>query len=33
VAKADLVRAVAYLTWPALAVPVIAPFLGWVARA
>ncbi|WP_238012270.1 MFS transporter [Dactylosporangium sp. AC04546] len=29
-AKADLVRAVAYLTWPALAAPVIAPFLGGV---
>ncbi|WP_327000303.1 MFS transporter [Dactylosporangium sp. NBC_01737] len=29
-AKSDLVRAVAYLTWPALAAPVIAPFLGGV---
>ncbi|MET7397019.1 MFS transporter [Dactylosporangium sp. NPDC005572] len=29
-AKTDLVRAVAYLTWPALAAPVIAPFLGGV---
>ncbi|MEV4509924.1 MFS transporter [Dactylosporangium sp. NPDC049525] len=29
-AKAELVRAVAYLTWPALAAPVIAPFLGGV---
>ncbi len=29
-AKSDLVRAVAYLTWPALAAPVVAPFLGGV---
>lgn len=27
-AKADLVRAVAYLTWPALAAPLVAPALG-----
>jgi EmrB/QacA subfamily drug resistance transporter len=27
-AKADLVRAIAYLTWPALVAPVIAPLLG-----
>jgi MFS family permease len=27
-AKSDLVRAVAYLTWPALAAPVVAPALG-----
>src|SRR4051794_16282162 len=27
-AKADLVRAIAYLTWPALAAPLIAPALG-----
>jgi len=26
--KADLVRAIAYLTWPALVAPVIAPFVG-----
>lgn len=30
IAKADLVRAVAYLTWPALAAPVIAPLIGGV---
>ncbi|GAA1298213.1 MFS transporter [Pseudonocardia xinjiangensis] len=29
-AKPDLVRAIAYLTWPALAAPVIAPVLGGV---
>jgi EmrB/QacA subfamily drug resistance transporter len=29
-AKADLVRAIAYLTWPALAAPVVAPALGGV---
>jgi EmrB/QacA subfamily drug resistance transporter len=29
-AKADLVRAIAYLTWPALAAPVIAPVAGGV---
>jgi EmrB/QacA subfamily drug resistance transporter len=29
-AKTDLVRAVAYLTWPALAAPVVAPFVGGV---
>jgi MFS family permease len=29
-AKADLVRAIAYLTWPALAAPVVAPVLGGV---
>ena len=28
--KADLVRAIAYLTWPALAAPVVAPLLGGV---
>jgi len=27
-AKTDLVRAIAYLTWPALVAPVIAPFVG-----
>ncbi len=27
-AKSDLVRAIAYLTWPALAAPVVAPALG-----
>jgi EmrB/QacA subfamily drug resistance transporter len=29
-AKDDLVRAIAYLTWPALAAPVVAPLLGGV---
>jgi EmrB/QacA subfamily drug resistance transporter len=29
-AKADLVRAIAYLTWPALTAPVVAPALGGV---
>jgi EmrB/QacA subfamily drug resistance transporter len=29
-AKPDLVRAIAYLTWPALAAPVVAPVLGGV---
>jgi len=29
-AKSDLVRAIAYLTWPALAAPVVAPALGGV---
>jgi MFS family permease len=29
-AKADLIRAIAYLTWPALVAPVIAPALGGV---
>ena len=29
-AKTDLVRAIAYLTWPALAAPVVAPVLGGV---
>ena len=29
-AKADLIRAVAYLTWPALVAPVVAPALGGV---
>jgi EmrB/QacA subfamily drug resistance transporter len=29
-AKSDLVRAIAYLTWPALVAPVIAPLLGGV---
>ena len=27
-AKADLIHAIAYLTWPALAAPIIAPALG-----
>jgi MFS family permease len=27
-AKSDLVRAIAYLTWPALLAPVVAPALG-----
>ena len=29
-AKSDLVKAIAYLTWPALAAPVVAPLLGGV---
>ncbi len=31
-AKADLVRAIAYLTWPGLVAPVLAPARGWPAR-
>ena len=31
-AKAELVKAIAYLTWPALVAPVLAPAAGWPAQ-